>query len=212
MNELKTVELLRPAGILLAAGASSRMGKPKQNLPFGTSYLASQSLEQALTSQLQRIIVVVSRPDDDFLIPFSEELASGRLEIAHCTNACLGQSASLQCGIRMLKQDEHAFMVLLADQPFITAPMIDELIHTYIARSHEAIEFASYRFQHIPRPPSLFSVTLVPHMEKLEGDKGARGIISPDSPHKGVYLEWHDAGAFTDIDTWQDYQAITIMK
>lgn len=189
------------------------MGKPKQNLPFGDSYLASQSLEHALNSQLKRIIVVVSRYDDDFLKPFDKEFVSGRFEIVLCSDSYLGQSASLKCGLRMLKEDENAFLVLLADQPFISAPMIDELINTYDARRHEEeIEYASYRFQHIPRPPSLFSVMLLPQMEKLEGDKGARGIISPSSPHKGIYLEWHDAEAFTDIDTLQDYQAITNMK
>lgn len=212
MNKLDTVELLRPSGILLAAGASSRMGKPKENLPFGNSYLASQSLEQALASQLKRIIVVVNRPDNDFLNPFGEEISSGRLEIVHCSDAYRGQSASLKCGIRMLQPDEHAFMVLLADQPFISTSMIDTLIHTYMKRSHEGIEFATYRSQHIARPPSLFSVTLVPYMEKLEGDIGARRLIRSDGPHKGVYLEWHDKAAFIDIDTWQEYQAITTME
>lgn len=213
MNQLGNIEPLRPAGILLAAGTSSRMGKPKQNLTFGDSYLASQSLEHALNSQLKRIIVVVTRPDNDFLTPFGKELALGRLEIALCSDSYLGQSASLKCGLRMLKQNENAFLVLLADQPFISAPMIDKLINTYVALSHEEeIDFASYCFQHIPRPPSLFSVKLLPQMEKLKGDKGAREIISPNSPYKGTYLEWHDEAAFTDIDTLQDYQAITNMK
>ena len=119
---------MKIVGIYLAAGNSSRMGSHKLALPVGTMTVGSLALETALKSQLDEIFVITKDTDDADWLP--EEMKSdARCSIIKCSTAHEGQSESLRCGIQQA-QAHHAdaVIIMLADQPFITVQMIEEMI------------------------------------------------------------------------------------
>lgn len=181
------------------------MGSSKLDLSLGRSYLGSWALQTALSSKLKRIIVVANPEGDSWLKPFEEKEDS--LRIVWCPFSHLGQSESLKCGLQYMNSDEQSFMILLADQPFITKSMIDLLVDTYQQDSRvKPIDFVASRFQDVPRPPVIFNSSLLPFFELLEGDIGARKFLQASGPYRGKYIDFDDPWLFTDIDTPADYQ------
>ena len=115
-------------GIYLAAGKSRRMGRNKLSLAVGKMALGSLALDTAVQSSLDEICVVVNGIDDLSWMP--ERLKGHeKCKVVKCTDADEGLSASLRCGIEYAKGvGASAIVILLADQPFITIRMIDEML------------------------------------------------------------------------------------
>lgn len=95
-------------------------------------------------------------------------------------------------------------MILLADQPFISAQMINDLIDVY--ETHKNVPFIAANFRSILRPPVLFSPELFPALMRLEGDEGARKLLRQGAVMKGMAIEYMDERAFYDVDTKEDYE------
>jgi len=185
----------RLIGIYLAAGHSSRMGREKLNLPFGEMCLGSWAFKEALESKLHSIIAV-TRKDQSFqwLKPFFR--LSGWIRIDVDGNH---QSDSLKAGLKEAESlGANGVLVMLADQPFVTKEMINQLVDGFQANS-----FVSFSKKGKAMPPVLFSSSLFNHISTLEGDQGARGIIRSDLA--GRRIEIKDEWPFSDIDTIADY-------
>lgn len=124
----------RIVGICLAAGASRRMGRPKLALPWGGVPLGSRALEAALRSPLERVVVVVREGDPLEWIPaplHAPPLAE-RWQPVVCAGAASEQAASLRRGIEAAAAlGADAALVLLADQPGVTAAMLGRLLAAF---------------------------------------------------------------------------------
>lgn len=193
---------MKISGIYLAAGNSSRMGRHKLSLPAGSSTVGSLALEIALHSSLDNIYVIVKDSDDAAWLP-SAVKKHEKCIVVQCPCSRKGQSATLRFGIQQA-QDADAVIVMLADQPFITADMIERLIHC--VKSSPAIHFAATAYGETIAPPILFSSAMYDELSALQGDKGARAILHGPLLAKGILLPCTDSNALFDIDTAVQYE------
>src|SRR6185437_5629886 len=100
-------------------------------------------------------------------------------KIVKCSTSHIGQSESLRKGIQMA-QDEgmNAVLVILADQPFITVRMLNEMIECM--QNNQKSKFVATSTNEMIMPPVLFASSMFPELLNLRGDTGARAILKGD--------------------------------
>jgi molybdenum cofactor cytidylyltransferase len=190
----------RVAAIILAAGASARMGKPKQLLDWEGRPLVRAAAEVALAAQLDPLLVVVGGAQTQV----AEALAGLPLRMIANPNYSDGQSTSLHAGITALGQDADAAVVLLGDQPFVTAAIIEQLVAEW-QTSGAAIIAPAYAGQR--GNPVLFARSVFPELLAIQGDQGARGVLAADRTRVRL-VTFDDPRPLTDIDTPEDYKRL----
>ncbi|WP_407269445.1 NTP transferase domain-containing protein [Radiobacillus sp. PE A8.2] len=193
-------------GIFLAAGKSSRMGQNKLMLAWNDSTIGSKSLEKAVQSRIDTV-VVVTKPENSlgWLNPsfFSAQEKKKWLPVS-CENADQGQAHSLRCGLKKaIELQARAVVVILADQPLIQSEMLNRLITHY--EIHDRIDYIASSLNGNMRPPILFSESMFSQLMKLEGDIGARKLLLQYPKKQGTTIDYHDWRGFYDIDTKEDY-------
>lgn len=193
--------------IYLAAGRSSRMGTNKLSLPFRTFTIGNSSLRTALSSSLEHVFVVTKKEDSlDWIDPslFCSPYSSRWSQVV-CNDAKKGQAHSLKRGIlAAMSENPKGIMILLADQPYLSSATINELVTTYINDSVQR-DFVAASYDGIPRPPVIFSPSVIPNLMKLQGDVGARRLLQE---LEGIYVQFPYAQDFYDIDTKEDYERV----
>lgn len=187
--------------ILLAAGASTRMGVPKQLLQFGERSLISHGIEVAIASVCNPIIVVLGASSDR--IKPEVEL----FDVQVVENPCWaeGMSSSIRTGIKALNAINpavEAVVLMLCDQPFVTTQVIDLLVAVY-QDTGEPITASEYAG--ILGVPALFSHVLFSELSALRGDAGARQVIKQ---HAQAVIGVPFPEGEIDLDTPQDYEAL----
>lgn len=110
--------------VVLAAGESRRMGTQKLLLPFGESTIVENVVRAALDSSLQGIVVVLGADEGQV----REKLSLYPVTFAVNENYAQGMLSSVQAGFEALPEKATAAVVMLGDQPFVTAETVDELI------------------------------------------------------------------------------------
>lgn len=193
-------------GVLLAAGSSRRMGENKLILPLENTNIGSLAFKQAVLSKLDHTLVVTKKKHDAKWIQ-SAGLKKEKWSVVECKEASQGQSFSLIAGVKEAeKRSADAVLILLGDQPFVSACMINQLIKSY--NSSPAI-FVAARFKGIPRPPVLFSSEFFSVLYELRGDRGAGSLLKqPPFLKKGIVIDFEIARPFLDIDTKEDYDQV----
>ncbi|OES46459.1 NTP transferase domain-containing protein [Domibacillus iocasae] len=192
-------------GILLAAGSSRRMGADKLALPLGDTTIGGASLEAALSSMLDHVIIVQKKEEARWI--HSAFLKKEKWSQAGCKDAVRGQAHSLAAGLKAAeKMDASAVVVLLADQPFVDFRLVDHM--TEMHKETPSL-FVASRFNGTPRPPVLFSKRLFPMLQGLQGDRGAGSLLKqPSFGRKGAMVDVETARLFLDIDTKHDYEQV----
>lgn len=184
--------------ILLAAGASARMGQPKQLLPFKGKTLIRHTAKEALETTCRPVIVVIP-PNQPLL---QKELEDMDVLIVENEHASLGMSTSIHAGlVRMQTETSQSLAILfmVVDQPFINATHLTNLVNAYTV-SEKSIVASAYKDQ--LGVPALFDKKWFPALMQLTGDQGARKLLKayPDEIHAISFPE----GAF-DLDTPENY-------
>ena len=157
--------------LILAAGASVRLGEPKQLLSFGSSTLLGHVIRKAIESKLGRVTVVLGANRDD-IFPSIEKL---NCNVHHFERWVEGMGSSLAFGLEVSEQpDDEAVIVLMGDQPFLTAAVLQDIYQTY-KNENAGIVRSAYRQGF--GPPVLFDKTLFPELKKLNGEQGAQSIV-----------------------------------
>src|SRR5437879_8234339 len=189
----------RVAGVLLAAGTSSRMGKNKLFLTLGGSTVLRRSVETALAAGLEPVLVVLGH---------ESECARAELEGLACRpvlNAgyARGMNTSLSAGIAAVPADASAAVVLLADMPLVTAEMIRELLDRW--RGSQAPLGISL-YGEVVAPPILYGRALFPELRALDAEACGKRVVKL---HRGeaVELSW-PATALTDLDVPEDVERV----
>jgi len=113
------------SGVVLAAGASTRMGRPKQLLPVGDRCLLRRVIDAALASRLDEVIVVLGHRADEIGSALALD-AVGRARVVVNSEHADGQSTSLRCGLRAA--DERAQAV--ADDVRVVSRAMEDLSTT----------------------------------------------------------------------------------
>lgn len=109
----------RVAAVVLAAGAATRFGSPKQRL------LLPRVLERLAASPVDEIVVVEGAYE------LCNSLLQGRARLVHCDAWELGPGASLRCGLAALAEDVEAAMVIMADGPDLSPEAVARVIESW---------------------------------------------------------------------------------
>lgn len=180
-------------GILLAAGGSSRLGRPKQLISYRGKTLIRHSAIALIGAGCSPVVVVLGGEVEGS----KAELHDLDAEIALNTDWQSGMSSSIVCGIQRLIKIEpqiDAVLITLCDQPDITATFLTRFIERYRLEPQDIIATDHGEVKGVP---ALFSKTLFGHLRSLTGDKGARDLIRNAD---NVAIIRADA-VFSDIDT-----------
>ncbi|MCI0849764.1 MAG: nucleotidyltransferase family protein [Chloroflexi bacterium] len=191
------------SGVILAAGASSRMGRPKQLLPLGGKPLLQHVIDEALASSLDEVIVVLGHRAEE--IQRALRLPE-RVRVVVNPEYERGQSTSLRLGLRSAGPRTAAAAVLLGDQPGVTGALIDRLIEAFRAADAGFVRpvYTNRDGKRLPGHPVLIGRKAWPEVEQLTGDQGARALMSK---HPEWLLEVPLEGqAPADLDTPEEYE------
>lgn len=189
----------RTAGIILAAGQSTRFGQPKQLLDWKGKPFVRQVAETALLAGLWPVVVVTGSNAEQV-----EKAVKGLdVMIVHNENWKSGQSASIVAGVMALPKNTGAILFLLADQPQIPTEVLRALVETH-AQNLPAI-LAPLVLEEKRANPVLFDRVTFPDLLTLTGDIGGRAIFDK---YRVEYLPWHDDILLMDVDTPEDYERL----
>ena len=190
------------AGILLAAGASARMGRLKQLLPVAGMTLVERTLTAALESRLDRLVLVLGHRVHEIERALGTVGQDPRLTIVHNRHYREGISSSLVAGVEEVARSHDHGMILLADMPFIDKHIIDLLIGEYLnSRMPIGAVGMGGRAAH----PVVFRRDLFSELKTLTGDVGARFLL--EKYRERVCFTAPGTGYDNrDIDTRQDYR------
>lgn len=183
----------RVAGVLLAAGGSSRMGTPKQLLNFEGQSLVRRAARALLASMCDKALAVIGANAE----AVRAELADLSIQCVIAENWAQGMSHSIRCGIQAVAPDFDAALITLADQPDITPDHLDALISAY--RTGRALAVAT-TYADTRGVPALFGSALFPKLTALVGDRGARDLLRDGADVDAVQFE----PAARDIDRGAD--------
>ncbi len=188
------------AGIVLAAGTSSRMQRAKQLLPFRGQTVLETVVDSALASSLQRVVVVIGH-QAEAIEPLLRHRA---VTLVRNPDYRLGQSSSLQAGLRALTEESEAALFLLGDQPLVTPEIIDRVLAAY-EKSPSPIVLPV--FQGRRGNPALFSRETFPRLQELRADSGARPLFA-EYAGRILQVPVEDPAIHLDIDTEEDYRRL----
>jgi xanthine dehydrogenase accessory factor len=187
--------------IILAAGASTRMGQPKQLLPcFGGLSLLRRSAIQAIRSGCRPVVVVTGANAEES----RGEVRNLPVQVVHNSDWASGMGGSLRAGLVALEADNNraeAAIVTVCDQPFAAAPVLEALATAYRS-SGKGIVASEYGG--VLGVPALFDRA---HFAELAGLCGAGGAKQVIAEHADEVLQVPFPGGIADIDTPQDYAA-----
>ena len=186
-------------GILLAAGLSTRMGTPKQLLPFGHRTIIETVIDNLLQSKLDSVIVVIGHQAD--LI--RSKIKFNPVQIAFNPDYHNGMLSSAQCGIRSLSKSSVAFAITLVDQPFNTSDLIDIVIAAHHRNSHG---ITIPRFNNQRGHPAIFDRRYAETILALDQHSGGvRSILQTHADD--IFYENVDSDRILqDIDKKEDYK------
>lgn len=190
------------AGIVLAAGAATRLGQAKQLLPLAGRPIISYVLEAARQTHLSPLVVVLGAYAGEIEAQIPELL--NETMVVRNDRYAEGQSTSLQAGIRVLPDDAEAALILLADQPEIQAPAIEAVLEGFEGPGALVVQA---EYPEGPGHPVLLARRLFPELLAIEGDTGARGVTRAHADQL-VRIPVPAYSRPEDIDTEDDYQRL----
>lgn len=188
---------LHVAAVVLAAGESSRMGRPKPLLPLNGDTFLGHLLQELDASSVERAVVVLGHRPEVILEAMPEVAARAVVN----PNYALGQLSSFQVGLDAVG-DPDAALLCLADHPLVTRSVIDAVIAAYES-SGRPIVIPTYEGRR--GHPALFARQLFPELRSAPLDQGARTVVWAHAAEV-LELPTEEEGIVADIDTPQQYE------
>lgn len=188
-------------GIVLAAGRSSRMGRPKATLPTaGDETFLSRIVGTLLAAGVDDVVIVVGHEADTVIQSF--ETSGLRARFVLNRDYDRGQLSSLQAGIVAVDRPGIlAALIALVDAPFFTAATVRTVIAKYRATRAPVVRpTCGDRHGH----PFLVDRGLFDALLSAAPESGAKSIVRAHATSQGD-VPVDDAGAFDDIDTPEEY-------
>ncbi len=187
------------AGVLLAAGLSSRMGKNKLLVQLEGESVLRRAVGTAREAGLRPLLVVLGHERERA----QAELEGLGCEIVVNPDYARGMNTSLRAGIAAVPPEADAAVVMLADMPFVSAAMIRELVARW--RAAQA-PLAISLYDGVIAPPTVYGRALFPEIDALDGDGCGKRVIQR---HRGAAVEvaW-PAPALADLDLPEDVERV----
>jgi molybdenum cofactor cytidylyltransferase len=187
--------------IILAAGASTRMGTPKQLLPYQGHSLLSYTLESAITSVCNPVVVVLGANAQQI----RSEVNQPSVQVVENPQWNLGMSSSIRCGILSLSnysENIDAAVIAVCDQPFLSTQIINLLVASYHSTGKPIV---ASQYAGTLGVPVLFSSIFFSELAVLKETDGAKTFINKH--FNEVFCFPFPLGAI-DIDTPKDYEQL----
>ncbi|HTD39640.1 MAG TPA: nucleotidyltransferase family protein [Mucilaginibacter sp.] len=187
--------------IILAAGQSSRLGKPKQLLRYQNKTLLQHVIDTAKRSLAQSVIVVLGCGIDAIL----NVTDTTGLYVAKNEDWQSGMASTIRCGITALQNEDptaDAAILMVCDQPFVTAGLLNSLIEKQNETSRPIV---ASKYNDTLGTPALFHERFFPQLTDLKGDTGAKKIMMQNADLLAS-VPFLNGGI--DIDTLDDYEAL----
>ncbi|HET6780904.1 MAG TPA: nucleotidyltransferase family protein [bacterium] len=189
----------RIGAVILAAGPSKRMGRPKLLLSYRGVPLLRRAVDAAVAAGCEDTVVVLGAEADQYRAALDGTPA----RILVNPHFAEGMSGSIQVGIEAMSDDVVAAVIILADQPFIDAGIIRSLIEKYQSSGKKIV---ASQYGDIRGVPALFDRALFLELLVVTGDLGARTVIETYPGH--VATVEIPVSSAEDIDTPEDAERL----
>jgi len=187
--------------IVLAAGGSSRLGHPKQLLPYRGRTLLRHAAETALLSVCRPVIVVLGAQPDRL----RPELSGLDVRVVDNPGWEAGMGSSIRAGLAALETaspDGAGLVLMLCDQPLITPDSLDALVRAFDDTGSPLVASAYADTRGVP---AFFSRALFPELRALPDAQGAKPIIMR---HAANAIALPLPAGVWDVDTEADYNRL----
>lgn len=189
----------RVAAVVLAAGQGLRFGSQKLLAPLRDRPLLQHALDAANASSLSPVVVVLGADADSV----AAGVRLGRARLVRNPDHATGQASSLRVGLRSLDASDAA-VVVLGDQPNVTAALLDALVAAQRSSGAPAVVCAQDGRR---SPPTLLHRDLWEEIDGLRGDTGARDVLAR---HRdvAVFEVAERLARLDDVDTQEDRERL----
>jgi molybdenum cofactor cytidylyltransferase len=187
---------------LLAAGASVRLGQPKQLLTYHGKSFIQNMISAAVSAKLHPVIVVLGA--NAALI--SGEITNNNVHLVRNNEWEEGIASSIRCGIKTLQKIDAAYdaaILMVCDQPYIEASLLNDIL---ASQEKTGTPVAAAYYNGVAGTPALFHKEIFSDLLSLRGDKGAQKILRQLADR--VTTVPFPMGII-DIDTKDHYEKLT---
>jgi len=174
------------------------MGEPKQLLRLGESTIVETVVDNMIGAKFDEVIVVVGH----WAAEIKEQLRTRPVRIVFNPDYREGMLTSAQTGIKALKRSE-AFALMLVDQPFITAALINQVIDAYV-QTDKGIALPSYNYRR--GHPVVFHQRYAREVLALEAESGGVRTLFKKYDNDIHYVSVDTDQVLRDIDYREDYE------
>lgn len=186
--------------LILAAGASTRMGESKQLLPWKNTTLLGNAIEQALGLTETDVFVVLGSDSERI----KDSIKKYPVHVINNDNWQTGMGSSISLGVEVIKNLEvySKILIHLADQPFVTTKHLKSICN--LSFKHENKIIAS-NYQNKPGVPIVFSAEFFDVFAALKGETGAKKVLRK---LEGEVLLLNTIKNLKDVDTKKTYNQL----
>jgi len=198
------INTYKVAGIVLAAGASVRMGMTKQLLPIQGGTLLGRVLSEALASDLDHIVLVLGHKANEIRSSLGRLIVHPKLMVIENRHYTQGISSSIIVGLREVEESYGHVMIILGDMPHVDVRLINQLLKEYL-NSHlplGAVMIGTKRSN-----PVIFNRQMYEDLYMLTGDVGGKDLFSRYADQVCLVEPAHEYDD-RDIDLPEDYDAL----
>lgn len=191
---------MNTAIIILAAGASSRMGAPKQLLLVDGKTLIKRICDTAMDTPCHPIVAVLGA-NRNLIRQETERMPITVIDNPQWEN---GMSSSIKMGLAgayMTEKAIEAAIFLTVDMPYVSAELINKMIEK--AESDEKIEIVACKYNSQMGIPVLFKRSLFTDLLELTGDEGAKKVVIKNKD-KTAFIDFPEGKL--DLDTIDEYR------
>lgn len=186
--------------ILLAAGESSRLGMPKQLLMYKGKNLMQHTIDMALTLGMDTFIVLGAYGEK-----IQKQVNTYDAKIVENEEWNEGLASSIRKGLQGVLRsnpDTEAVILVLCDQPFLSAEILRQILEKY----HDTgLPIIHCHYGEVSGPPTLFHRSMFPYLLELKGGQGAKKVVDR-FPDQVAFIDFPQGSL--DIDTPEDYQQL----
>lgn len=186
--------------IILAAGESKRMGRPKMLLPLGERTILETVIDNATRAKVDGVVVVLGANAEKITAAIDHR----PVELTVNPRYREGMLSSIQWGLNALPASARAALVMLGDQPLIASEVIDKIIKVY-RQGNKGIVLPVYRERR--GHPILIDLKYKEEVAQLDANIGLRALTYHNQEDV-LEVAMDEPSILNDVDTEEDYQAI----